>query len=378
MGMSTAPLSRPSRRTPGTLGRVSGSVSRVVVRGVVLAAAVFLGTAGVSGCETNLATGRSQFIIGVSPQQELQIGAEAAPQLTEEFGGKVRDQQLQQYVTDVGRALAATTEGEGPRLPWEFTLLDSGIINAFALPGGKVFISRGLVKEMTSEAQMASVLGHEIGHVTARHTTERISQANVISVSTAVAGTILASATEDDSGKYAGIALAVGGQLFSLKFSRDQELESDALGMRYMTRAGYNPRGAYEVMQILAKASGGGGGGIEAFLATHPDPQRRAEIIAEKLNGEYKSTVGNPKFQSFEQRFRDRMTSRLSLLPAPRHAPEAYDQRVLVLGANGSSGLWNGVAGTISAHPASWCAHCAADATAHETAEVVTRPFAGF
>jgi predicted Zn-dependent protease len=328
---------------------------------IVLAPALLLGA-----CQKNLATGRSQFIMGMTPQQEIQLGTEAAPQLTKEFGGKVRDQQLQQYVTDVGRAMTVHTEGDAPNLPWEFTLLDSGIINAFALPGGKVFISRGLAKQMTSEAQLAGVLGHEIGHVTARHSAERISQVTAIQVGTAIAGTILATATEDDSGRYAGIALAVGGQLVALKFSRDQELESDALGLRYMTRAGYNPRGLMEVMQILARASGGQGGGIEAFLATHPDPQVRADIIAQKLNGEYRPMLGNPKYQSFEDRFRQRMTSRLALLPSPKHAPEAYAR----LASEG------GVVQVLG-QPSSWCAHCAAEEAALASS-ATHQLFAGF
>src|SRR5205823_502333 len=108
--------------------------------------------------------------------QEVQMGAEAMPELTKQYGGKVANTDLQTYVTGVGRKLAATTEADNPALPWEFTLLNSDVINAFALPGGKVFLTTGLAKRMTNEAQMAGVLGHECGHVTARHINDKITR----------------------------------------------------------------------------------------------------------------------------------------------------------------------------------------------------------
>jgi predicted Zn-dependent protease len=117
--------------------------------------------------------GERQFI-ALSRSQEIAMGTEAQPQLTEQYGGEVADQIATGYVTEVGQAMAALTEGDYPSLPWEFTLLDSDVINAFALPGGKVFLSRGLAARMRDEAQMAGVIGHEIGHVTARHINDRV------------------------------------------------------------------------------------------------------------------------------------------------------------------------------------------------------------
>lgn len=295
--------------------------------------------------------GRSQMI-GLSRDQEIALGVQAQPQMVQEMGGKVPDVALQQYVTEVGRTLAALTEGDNPSLPWEFTFLDSKEINAFALPGGKVFITRGLASQMTNEAQLASVLGHEVGHVTARHTAERIGQANMTQTGMQLGSVVLGGASAEVQ-QLGGIALQLGGTLVPLKFSRDQELEADALGMRYMTKAGYNPVGALQVMQILARASGGGGGGLSSLLATHPDPEARAARIQSQLNGPYAAMTRDPKYQTHEQRFADRMKRRLGMLPPPAHG--------------------SGETGLALADPMTWCGHCRALA-AHGAAEA----FAGY
>ncbi len=282
-------------------------------------------------CVRNDVVGRSQ-LIGLSREQELALGAQAQPGLITEMGGKVRDQALQQYVTEVGRVLASHTEGDYPQLPWEFTLLDSDIINAFALPGGKVFISKGLLKEMTNEAQLAGVLGHEVGHVTARHTAERIGQQQWTQIGMQVGSSALGGASVEMQ-RLGGLALQLGGTLVPLKFSREQELEADALGMRYMVKGGWNPIGTYQVMQILARAGGGGGDALSSLLATHPDPQARADKVQRELQGPYASVVNNPQYQTHEERFNQRAKRRLALLPGA------------------SSGF-------VVAHSSVWCGHC--------------------
>ena len=126
-----------------------------------------------SGCAKNAATGKRSLVL-LSAAEEERLGAEAAPQFTAEYGGAVDDAALNRYVTDIGNRLAAVTEADYPDLEWEFTLLDSSVVNAFALPGGKVFITRGLAERLDNEAQLAGILGHEIGHVTARHVEDRV------------------------------------------------------------------------------------------------------------------------------------------------------------------------------------------------------------
>jgi predicted Zn-dependent protease len=291
-----------------------GMIAALRMTGCVAVVVLLMG-----GCQKNAVTGRSQLIFGISPSDEIALGTSAMPDLVREMGGPVGDAQLREYVASVGRSLAVHTEGDYPRYPWEFTFLDTPQINAFALPGGKVFIARGLAEKMTNEAQLAGVLGHEIGHVTARHTAERISQANVFNMGTQIGGALLGGASAEIQ-QLGGVALKLGGQIVPLKFSRDQELEADDLGLRYMTRAGYNPVGQLQVMQILARESGQRQ--VE-LLATHPDPNRRAEIIAKKLNGEYKQFTSSANHQLHEQRFAGFLAKVAQLPKGTRPTPRA-------------------------------------------------------
>jgi len=288
------------------------------------------------GCSTNPATGRTQFAM-LTMDQERALGAEAAPQFIQEFGGPVSDQTLQAYVTDIGNRMAAQTEGDFPSLPWQFTLLDSSVVNAFALPGGHVFITRGLAQRLTNEAQLAGVLGHEIGHVTARHGNQRISAATLFTAGITVAAVMVGD--QSDRATLASLAvpaLSVGGQVVLLKFGRDEELEADALGVRYMSRVGYDPIGQLQVMEVLAEAAGDGGRGLE-WLSTHPYPERRIRDIGRLIQSQYADTQNSATHGTFEQRYRDVMLSRLGQLPAPRHSarPEEVRATLAALGALG-------------------------------------------
>lgn len=274
-----------------------------------------------SGCATSPATGESIFVAGISPQQEAQLGAEAAPQLAQEYGGPVRDPALQAYVTEVGQKLVAQIDHDEYRnMPWEFTLLDSDIINAFALPGGKTFITRGLASRMTNEAQLAGVMGHEIGHVTARHAAQRMAkQGLLVGTITAAAVVVGASGDEDVQAIGQGLipALSIGGQLVVLKYGRDEERQSDSLGMQYMAKAGYNPRGQLEVMQILRDASEGPR--QPTFLSSHPNPDERIDRIQGLLDSEFAYTQQRPdEYITGEERFQQRMLEPLRKLPPPQ------------------------------------------------------------
>ncbi len=274
--------------------------------------------AALSGCSTNPATGARSLTL-MSWDWERQTGAEAAPQFTAEFGGPVPDEQLQAYVDRVGQRLVAQIEPGVPSLDWEFTLLDSEVINAFALPGGKVFITRGLASRFTSEAQLAGVLGHEIGHVTARHGNQRISKQLGFNILLGAAAVGVGVADEDSDvrryGQYAVPALAVGGNVVMLKYGRDEESEADELGVRYMARAGYHPVGQREVMEILAAADSGAGRPPE-WLSTHPFPETRIERL-NRLIAEQHPEANN--LQRGEEAYRREFLDRLRRLPPPTH-----------------------------------------------------------
>jgi predicted Zn-dependent protease len=191
--------------------------------------------------------------------------------------GLYPDPALQSYVQELGKKLAATSER--PNLPWTFRVVDDPAVNAFAIPGGFVYVTRGILTHMTNEAELATVMGHEIGHVTARHTAHQMSEEQVASLGLAV-GSIASS----HIAKYAGLASQAMGLLF-LKFSRDNENEADALGVRYSSRANYDSRQMVNVMQMLDKLESSSGGRLPEWLATHPDPGNRVEHINSVIAG---------------------------------------------------------------------------------------------
>jgi predicted Zn-dependent protease len=192
------------------------------------------------GCSVNPATGQRSFTAFMSPTQERQIGKQQDPKIREQLGGRYDDAPLHAYLDRVGQGLAANAEL--PDLTFTFTVLNAPDVNAFALPGGYIYVTRGLVTLADTEAQLAGVLAHEIGHVTARHAAQRISWASV-----AQFGSLLLRATE---ARKFGDAFDLGGQVFLSSYSRDQEFEADTLGIRYLVRAGYDPKG---VPRFLAK-----------------------------------------------------------------------------------------------------------------------------
>ncbi|USN98397.1 MAG: M48 family metallopeptidase [Phycisphaeraceae bacterium] len=310
---------RTVQRMRRNLGRVGS--------GPLLAGALALFGAFAAGCETNAATGESRLMLGyMSPQQQVALGEQAMPQLTEEYGGATPSPALQGYVTEVGAKMAAKTEADNPSLPWEFTLLDSPVINAFALPGGKVFISRGLAAKLTNEAQLAGVLGHEIGHVTAEHIAERVQT----QTGTALFGQLLSAAAGlGDSTALQQLTdtiVGYGGQGYLLHFGRDQELEADKLGMRYMSRVGYDPVAQRQVMQILAAESQGAR--PPEFLSTHPYPENRIKQIDELLATQYADITGHPGYGLYESRYKQRFLVPESKLPAMKSQASADDSVV--------------------------------------------------
>jgi predicted Zn-dependent protease len=231
---------------------------------------------GAAACARNPVTGHRQLAL-VSNEQEIALGKEAAEQVSQQIG-RYPDPKLQAYVEGIGKRMAA--KSERPDLPWTFTVLDDPTVNAFALPGGPVFVTRGILTHLNSEAELASVIGHEIGHITARHSVQQISKAQVAQV-----GLGLGMIFSEDLRQY-GQAAGAGLQLMFLKFGRDAEKQSDELGFKYMTEQGYDPREMAGVFKTLARASAQSGGGrLPEWLSTHPDPENRSEKAAERAAG---------------------------------------------------------------------------------------------
>lgn len=274
------------------------------------AVALLVGSTLLAACTTNPATGRSQLNF-LSRDEEIRLGQEAAPDLITGYGGPVPDQVLQNYVTQIGMNIASHTEGDNPSLPWSFTFLNTDVINAFALPGGQVFITRGLVERMDNEAQLAGVLGHEIAHVTARHANNRLARQMGISLAAVIAGTVIG---DDQDMQLLVGGLVTGAGIYAMTFDRGQEAESDQLGMRYMSRAGYDPTGQLQVMQILAAASSGPR--QPEWLSTHPLPETRIRTIENLLTGEFRDAVNSPSTSLHRDRFQNTMLARLRALPA--------------------------------------------------------------
>ncbi|MEX2214213.1 MAG: M48 family metallopeptidase [Phycisphaeraceae bacterium] len=269
-------------------------------------------TVGLNSCTTNPATGKSQ-VNALSEEKEISLGNEAAPQFLSEGGGELPSPTIVNYVRGLGMQLAQVSERKD--LPWEFHVLDSKVINAFALPGGKVFISRGLLERMGNEAQLAAVLGHEVGHVTALHIGQQMAQAMGVQIIAGLLGTA-GEATDSDALRVLGAGGQVGGGLYLLKFGRDQESEADMLGIRYMTRLGYNPIGMMQLMDILKGASGGGS--QWQILATHPDPELRYNDAARIIMQNHPTAKDPAAFKYNEAQFQQVVIAGLKKLPPAR------------------------------------------------------------
>jgi len=261
-----------------------------------------------AGCTTNAATGRSQ-LNALSRDEEIALGTEAGPQLAEEYGGAFPDPQVQAYIAEVGHKLAKYTEADYPSLPWEFTLLNSDIINAFSLPGGKVYISKGLAEKFDNEAELAGVLGHEIGHVVAEHVDKRVSAQTGWAVGAAVAGVVAGQAGGGLVAEAIPMIVSQTGQGFLLKWGRDEEYESDELGVRYMVRAGYDPRGQIKVMEVLRDSMDGAR--PAEWLSTHPYPENRITNLEAHIQKHYSQYLDNPANGTYEARFKERFLDRL-------------------------------------------------------------------
>ena len=236
-------------------------------------------------CATNPVSGKSELSL-VSESQEIEIGRQAAQQTVQSIG-EYNNAAAQALVRQIGMRMAS--ESERPQLPWEFHVLDDEQVNAFALPGGFIFVTRGIMTYMNDEAELASVIGHEIGHVTAKHSVSQMSNAQLAQVGL-MAGMIVSPTVRD-----MGAQLQQGLQLLFLKFGRDDETEADLLGFRYMMKDGYDVRAASDMFRTLGRISGSTGQRLPEWASTHPDPDnrvKRAEQRADSVQQSGRSLSG--------------------------------------------------------------------------------------
>jgi len=224
------------------------------------------------------------------------MGQQLHPKFEKESGGLYPDSQVQEYVNTVG--LSVARYAGRPNLEWRFSVVNSKQVNAFAVPGGYIYITQGLLFRLTNEAQLAGVLAHESGHIARRHTVKQIGRAQTTQGLSTVAGVV--------GGLFgygwAGDVTSAVGSLSLMSYSREQEHEADTEGLKYMTEAGYNPQGMVQLMKILQ--SSGGKKGAPEFLSTHPNPGNRVEYLTEEIEKKYfdaarNGELGEENFQRY-------------------------------------------------------------------------------
>lgn len=240
---------------------MSGSTFKsVIVHAVILISFIL-------SCAVNPVTGKREFML-LSETDEIQLGKQTDVDIVRQYG-VYQDEKLNRYISEIGMKMAKLSHR--PNLPYEFKIMDSPVINAFAVPGGYIYFTRGILAYLNSEAEVAGVMGHEIGHVTARHSAKQYSNAQLAQLGLGV-GIIVS----DTFRKYAGLAGFGVGMLF-LKFSRENESQSDELGVEYSTKAGYNAVHMANFFETLDKMTPSENrSGLEEWFSTHPNPEGRA------------------------------------------------------------------------------------------------------
>ena len=247
----------------------------------------------------------------ISQQQEVALGASTAEQVSAQLP-LVRDAAIQRYISAFGAELKAVTDSRG--LVWTFTVVDSKEVNAFALPGGWVYVNRGLIERATNMSQLAGVLAHEIGHVTRRHSVQQMQQAQGANAGV----TVLCTLTKVCDNGASQAAINIGGTAVFARFSRSDEDEADAEAVMTTVKAGISPNGVPEMFRILLNERRSNPGALDAFFATHPLAENRiaaseARIAKYSATQLRRLTKDSQAFQNFQQRLRS-----LPAAPAPK------------------------------------------------------------
>lgn len=242
------------------------------------------------GCATNPVTGRKQFML-MSEDSEISLDRQHAPhQISEDFGG-FPDPAVNAYLSDVGARMAAVTHR--PHMPYSFQCVNASYINAYAFPGGTIACTRGILSGMENEAQLAALIGHELGHVNYRHTGSRQSKGMGLQVLVAL-GAIAAGMKDEDLVPVVELMGGLGAGLLLARYSRQDERQADAVGMEYMVKAGHNPAGMEQLMQLLVRSHERQPNALELMFATHPMSSERLDTARRSVRGIYAAHAGIP------------------------------------------------------------------------------------
>lgn len=252
--------------------------------GRIVLALVMAAVALISYCSQrsyNPVTDETQYV-AITPEQEIVLGLESVPQMAAQHGGELQNAEVQALIDDVCERIIQSSAAQETEWPFECTVLaDREAVNAFALPGGQMFITAALLERLETEGQLAGIMAHEIGHVVARHSAQQIAKQQLSAGLTGAAVIAAYDPNDPRSAQAAQVAQLISG-VVNMRFGREDELQSDALGVRFMADAGYDPRSLIEVMEILAEA--GGDNRQPEFLSTHPYPENRISEIQRHIN----------------------------------------------------------------------------------------------
>ncbi len=244
-----------------------------------------------SGCAVDPVTGRQQLML-MSPAEEIAVDKQQSPYQFSNDYGQAQDQQLNSYISDVGTLLARNSHR--PEMPFSFRAVNASYINAYAFPGGSIAATRGILVELDNEAELAALLGHEIGHVNARHTAERMTQGALASILISGAAIATSAAGYGNYGSLVQDLGGIGAGALLAHYSRDNEREADVLGMEYMTRTGYTPQGMVGLMEVLLENGHRKPSAIEMMFSTHPMSEERHQTAIDQSRKTYSNMLSAP------------------------------------------------------------------------------------
>lgn len=274
--------------------RASTRVINGLSRREFLAMTAVAATGLAMGCATNPVTGKSQFMI-MDERQEIAIDRQQSPHQFSADYGTVQDRGLQGYIQASGKRLVPHTHRS--QMPYDFHCVNANYVNAYAFPGGSIACTRGILLELENEAELAALLGHELGHVNARHTASSMSKAQLASLAVGGLAIVTSVAVGSGAGNLAGQLGQLGSGALLASYSRDNERQADGLGMDYMTRSGYDPQGMVGLMDMLNNMNRHPAGATELLFATHPMSAERYQTSVDQATNEYRQFSGQPLFR---------------------------------------------------------------------------------
>ena len=290
---------------------------RQFLRAGSVAALAALAGPSLTGCAKNPVTGQSQFML-VNREQEIAMDKQSSPlQLSADYG-PVQDAELNKYVSGVGMSLAG--KSHRPDMPYSFRVVNANYVNAYAFPGGTIACTRGIMLGVENEAELSALLGHEIGHVNARHTASRMSTQMVVGGLAGIGGAVVGAKYGNGWGALAGGLGGFGVGMLLASYSRDDERQADALGMEYMTRAGYNPDGMVELMDMLNDQHDSEPSAVEVMFATHPMSSERLATARKRAITEYASAG---EYDIYRERYMDNTAALRKLAPVVKELQDA-------------------------------------------------------